>query len=550
MYRVRKIPAYITVVLILVFSYRPAKYLLYGRHWKQLKIERTKNARRNIVYGIILKVVLIVVPFFIRTALIYFMGVQYLGLNSLFSSILQVLNLAELGVSTAMVFSMYKPIAEDDTVTICALMKLYKFYYRFIGAVIAAIGLILLPFIPKLIRGDVPPDINIYILYLLHLAATVLSYWMFAYKASVFQAHQRLDMTSKIGLISSCIRYALQFLVLWLFKNYYYFVAVILLTQIIHNIAVAMMADKYYPNYRPAGKLADAERKKINQKIVDLFTAKIGFVVNTSVDPIIISAYLGLTTLGIYNNYYYIMTSVMGFIVVVFDSISAGIANSLITETKEKNFNDLKKLTFIIFWIVNICSCCLLCLYQPFMRMWVGDELMLTFGHVVMITVLFCVQTTKRTWVVVKDAAGIWHQDRYRPLIVAGCNLIINIILVSFIGLYGIMLSTILAEALISVPWLLYIIFRHVIPGEYKQYIIEVIKYVFVLTLTSALCVWICSLISISNIFSILIYAIICLFISNGIQMIVFHETIVFKETKEFVLKRLCSLKTGLCDNA
>ena len=125
------------------------------------KINRIQNATRNIVFGIILKVYQILVPFLMRTAMIYFMGAQYLGLNSLFASVLQVLNLAELGVGSAMVYSMYKPIAEDDNTTICALMNLYRTYYRAIGMLIAVIGAILTPFIPKLISGDVPQGINI-----------------------------------------------------------------------------------------------------------------------------------------------------------------------------------------------------------------------------------------------------------------------------------------------------------------------------------------------------------------------------------------------------
>ena len=147
-----------------------------------MKIERTKNATRKIIFGVILKAYQIIVPFLMRTAMIYLRGVQYLGLNSLFTSILQVLNLAELGVGSAMIYSMYKPIAEDDNTTICALMKLYRTYYRVIGLVIAVIGCILTPFIPKLISGDIPQGLNIYILYLLNLGATVLSYWLYAYK--------------------------------------------------------------------------------------------------------------------------------------------------------------------------------------------------------------------------------------------------------------------------------------------------------------------------------------------------------------------------------
>lgn len=155
-----------------------------------MKIERTKNASRNIIFGIILKAYQILIPFLMRTAMIYFMGVQYLGLNSLFTSILQVLNLTELGVGIAMVYSMYKPIADDDTKTICALMRLYRLYYRIIGLVIAVMGGILTPFIPYLVKSDLPSGLNIYVLYLLNLAATILSYWLFAYKNALFQAHQ------------------------------------------------------------------------------------------------------------------------------------------------------------------------------------------------------------------------------------------------------------------------------------------------------------------------------------------------------------------------
>ena len=146
-----------------------------------MKIEKSKNASRNIIFGVLLKVYQILVPFLMRTIMMYAIGVQYLGLNSLFTSILQVLNLAELGVGSAMVFSMYKPIACNDETTICALMKLYRLYYRVIGGVILVVGMLLVPFLPRLIAEDVPANINIYYLYILNLLATVLTYWLFAY---------------------------------------------------------------------------------------------------------------------------------------------------------------------------------------------------------------------------------------------------------------------------------------------------------------------------------------------------------------------------------
>ena len=276
-----------------------------------------------------------------RTLMIYFMGVQYLGLNSLFTSILQVLNLAELGVGSAMVFSMYKPIAEDDSVTICALMKMYKTYYRVIGLVIAVVGAVCTPFVPKLIKSDLPPDLNVYVLYLLNLAVTVLSYWLFAYKNSLLQAHQRNDVSSKVSLITNTIQYALQILVLVTIKDYYVYTIVALLTQAITNIATAMVANKMYPNYKPEGKLPKEMVNQINQRIKDLFTSKIGAIVVNSADTIVISAFLGLNMLAIYQNYFYILSSIIGFVAILFGACTAGIGNSIIVETPEKNFKDL-----------------------------------------------------------------------------------------------------------------------------------------------------------------------------------------------------------------
>ena len=342
------------------------------------KIERTKNATRNIIFGVILKAYQIIVPFLMRTAMIYLMGVQYLGLNSLFTSILQVLNLAELGVGSAMIYSMYKPIAEDDNATICALMKLYKTYYRIIGLVIAVIGCALTPFIPKLISGDVPDNLNIYLLYLLNLGATVLSYWLYAYKNCILQAHQRVDIVSKVSLVTSTIQYALQLLVLWLFKDYYLYVIVLLATQALTNITTAMCADRIYPQFKPKGQIATEEKKAINNRIKDLFTSKIGGIIYDSADTIVISSFLGLTALAIYQNYFYILNAITGLITVVFSACTAGIGNSIVVETKEKNYKDLNKFTFIICWGAGFCAVCLLCLYQPFMELWVGKDLMLS----------------------------------------------------------------------------------------------------------------------------------------------------------------------------
>lgn len=495
-----------------------------------MKIERSKNATRNVFFGIILNIYNMIIPFVTRTTLIYVLGMQYLGLNSLFASVLSVLNLAELGVGSAMVFSMYKPIAEDDSDKICALMKLYRTYYRIIGSFVLVAGLIVLPFIKHFISGDVPDDINVYVLYAMNLASTVISYWLFAYKNSLLNAHQRIDVSKKIQFGITTAQFIVQIGCLFAFHNYYIYTAVIIVASISNNLITAYIVDKKYPNYHPKGEIEKKEKKKINKRIADLFTSRIGGVVVDQSDTIIISAFLGLTTLGIYQNYYFILTTIYGFLTIILASCTAGIGNSLITETPEKNYNDLKKLTLIMLWLGGFCSSCLACLYQPFMELWVGKENMLDNRLVICFAVYFFVRVINQLLCTFKDAGGIWHEDRFRPLVVGLANLTLNLILVQYIGLYGILLSTILSMLFVGQPWLFYNLFTVLFHKGAKEYILKVLMYCIVATMSVALCILTCNQIKIeSNILTIIVRLIVCAIIPNVLFFALFFKTNDFK---------------------
>ena len=431
-----------------------------------MEMNRSRNATRNIIFGVILKIYQLVLPFAMRTIIMYELGVKYLGLNSLFTSILQVLNLAELGVGSAMVFSMYKPIAQEDSKTICALMRLYKVYYRAIGLVVFAAGMVLLPFIPKLIAGDVPDGINIYVLYLLNLMATVFTYWLFAYKNSILQAHQRQDVVSKVTIVTDTCKYILQIGTLFAFHNYYYYVCVLLLSQIFNNILTAIVSNKLYPQYQAEGKLPKESVKEINQKIKDLFTSKLGFTIVSSADTVVISAFLGLEALAIYQNYYYIINAVMGFVAIIYSSITAGVGNSMIVYDTEKNYHDYRIFTFLACWVS-----CFSGLFQPFMKLWMGKDLLLPYPLVILLCVYFWVYEYIMMASVYKDAGGIWHEDRFRPLLSGITNLVLNLLTVKFLGLYGIVLSTIVSMIIISAPWITSNIFKLIFKRSAKDYV-------------------------------------------------------------------------------
>ena len=490
-----------------------------------MKIERTKNAVRNIIYGSFLKIYQILVPFFMRTSMIYFLGMEYLGLDSLFISILQVLNLVELGVGSAMTFSMYKPVAEDDNKTICALMKLYKIYYRIIGSIILVIGLFITPFIPLLIKSDLPTGLNVYILYIMNLFATVFSYWLCAYKSCLLQAYQRNDIISKVTIGVYTIRYIFQFIVIIFLKDYYMYLLVTLITQLLLNLIISMVADKLYPQYKAIGNLDKTKIKEINQMVKDLFTAKIGTVVINSADTIVISAALGLTVLAVYQNYYYIITAVIGVVGVIFTSCTAGIGNSITVESKEKNYSDLKKFTYIISWISCFCGTCLLCLFQPFMRWWVGEQYLLSFMCVICFSVYYYIYEINVLLNTYKDAAGIWHKDRFRPLVTAVANLILNIILVNFIGIYGVILSTIITMLIIGMPWILKNLFSEIFKTGMKEYILKLLNYALSTILIASVTFFIVDLIEGYSIYKIIIKAIVCLIVSNFIWIILYKKS-------------------------
>lgn len=500
-----------------------------------MSIENTSrryNAKRNIVFGGIQRVHQILFPFLIRTVMIYTLGIEYLGLNSLFTSILQVLNLTELGIGSAMVYSMYKPIAENDTETICALMQLYKKCYRIIGAIIAIAGLAIVPFINVFVKGSIPDDVDLAVLYLLNLAATVLSYWLFAYRNCLLVAHQRTDISSKVTIVVNSVQFALQIAVLIFLKNYYIYLILLLVGQIAINVITAIVSQKLFPLYMPKGNVDHAILLDIKKKVSALFISKIGGVVLGSADTIIISAFLGLTSLAIYQNYFFIVSSIYGTVEIILNSITAGLGNSLISETEEKNVYDFKNISFSFSWMICICVCCFIVVVQPFMEIWAGKSNVLPFGMVICLALYFIAFEYSRLFNVYKNAAGSWYNDRFRPLISAILNLILNLSSVRFLGLYGISLSTVVALSVVEIPWLIYSVYHDVFTSIYeKEYVSCFIKEVFV-TLISCAFASGANLIFIENIFVTMVYRLLAgLSISFFFFWLFFHRTELYKNS-------------------
>ena len=311
-----------------------------------------------------------------------------------------------------------------------------------------------------------------------------------------------------------------------------------IIRQIITNIYKAVVSKKIYPLYDPKGKLNKKEEKIIRRRVKDLFTSKLGSTITYSADTIIISGFLGLNLLAQYQNYYYIFTSVLGLVGVVYNATRAGIGNSFVCETKEKNLKDLKTFSFLIFGISTCCISCFLGMYQPFMILWVGEKNLLPFSIVICICVMFMLRYYKQLLMTYKDAAGMWHEDRFRPLIAGCANLLLNIVMVQFWGLYGVVLSTIISEFVIEIPWLIHNLFATVFGMSSKKYIFITIKYCMIALIIVVVSGVTTNLLPITGITFFIIRIILSLVIPITFLIVVYFKSEELKESM-MIVKRM-----------
>ena len=486
---------------------------------------RINNALRNMSFGVLYRFVQTVVPFLMRTVLIYCLGIEYVGLNSLFTSVLQILNFAELGISSAMNFAMYKPIAENDRKKICALLRVYKRYYFYIGLVVLIVGLALVPVLPLLVNKDLPSDVNLYVLYAVYLTPNVLSYWMFSYRCSLLEAHQRNDIISKINLILDCIRFFLQFVVLIVYRNYYAYIILQLAFQIVYQFVVYYFVKRIYPAYEPDGELSKEDKNIIKQRVKDIVTSKLGGVILTSSDTVVISAFLGLSVLAVYQNYFYLISAVIGFITMGLNGAMASIGNSIVTDSKEKVFKDFKDVTFMLSWVVCVCTCCFICLFQPFMKLWMGEDLLLHFSVVILLCVYFYLNEYNQLFNLYKDAAGLWHEDKLRPLITSLTNLTLNLIMVQYIGLYGVILSTVVSMLFVGMPWLLHNVFTCLFKTGMKVFLKRLVLYTVIAAGCCSATWFICEFVQISPIWDLLVKCSVAVAVPCAVYNLLFFKT-------------------------
>lgn len=507
----------------------------------KVQLSKTKNTVRGISAGILNRVVTLLLPFIVRTLLIKYIGMDYAGLNGLYSSILQVLNIAELGFSAAVVYSMYKPIAENDEDTICALLNFYRRIYFIIGLIVLAIGCAAFPFLPHLINGTPPAGANIYIIFALYLISTSVSYLLYGYKTSLLDAYQRVDVIQHIGTIISLLTSVLQILVIVLFDNFYAYVTVIPLIAIVRNIIVSRIVDKMFPQYKCKGAISDELKKDIRKKVIGLSIQKICGVSRNGIANILISAFISLSIVGIYNNYLLIFTSLTGILALVPLAMTAGIGNYVQTATVHDNYRALHKFNFMYMVISTICSVCLFSLYQPFMQIWMGKDYMLDYSSVILLVLYFYVLKMgdiRSIWV---DAVGLYWEIKWRAVLESVLNIGLSLVFVKLWGINGIIAGTLISLFLVNFLYSSSITFKYYFGYDklLAFYSIQMVHAMIMMAICAA-CFYLFQeieeLMGITNLWLIFVYRfVLSVILSVAVLYVIFHRNNSYQEAKEWI---------------
>ena len=499
---------------------------------------RIENSVKNSSLGLLAQVVHMVSSLIIRTVFIYYLNTEYLGVNGLFSNILTVLSLAELGFGSAITYNLYKPISENDKVQIAKLMNLYHDAYRVIGCVVAFLGLCLIPFLDYIIHGQSNIE-QLTLIYGLFLLNTVLSYF-FSYKRSIFNADQRQRVLSIINIIYLLIKSLFQILVLVRFKSFIIYLSVQVLCTVLENITASVYADRCYPFLKlyPTEKLSKQEQKHIFRDIRSMLIYKIGGVALNGTDNIIISAFDGLISVGVLSNYSIIVGGIQALITKITGGLTGSIGNYIAKESKDNCEKLLLKVTFLNYLLYGMCFVGCMAVINPFITIWAGDKYVLGFWTVFVFCLNIYIEGTMTPVWTFRTTMGLFSHGRFLPLVAAGINIIVSILLARRMGLIGVLLGTTFSRFFAGIWPAPYIIYHYGLMKKAGSYYGKWFINLFIVCLD----IWLISFLSdhlgLEGVAAIIIYGISAMLIFIVSTILVYMRSTELKYTTT-ILKRI-----------
>ncbi|MBQ7104620.1 MAG: oligosaccharide flippase family protein [Bacilli bacterium] len=508
---------------------------------------RTYNSFKNMVFSIISNTLTILIGFVVQKVFLDTLGTEYLGLNSLYTNIVSMLAIADLGIGTAIIYNLYEPIAKNKKDKIKALMSFYKKTYHIISLIIFIFGLILLPFLGIIVGKTTIPNQELIILFILFLIDTVSSY-LLSYKRSLLYADQKSYLISIVHIGYLIIMNSLLIAFLLLTQNFYLYLIIKIICRILENVIISILANKKYPYLKEKNneKLSKEIKNDIILKVKGLFFHKLGSFFVLGTDNILISIFLGVSVVGLYNNYYLIIYALTTLICQGFTSFTASIGNLLTLESKEKSYQIFKRIRFLNFWIAGYTATSILVVMESFISFWYGKTYLLDTGVLIVLVLNYYLTVMRYNISTFKEAAGIFHEDRYIPILESVINIIASLILLKFFGLAGVFLGTILSNLLLHLYSYPKYVFKKLFNKKILDYFKSIISYFLLFIISITITYLISSLITFNNPFIQMITNIlISLIIPNLIYYLVFRNKDEYKYFKKTIKKILSNKLKG-----
>ncbi len=420
-----------------------------------------KRSIINVTVAIGFKIILLVLTVFARRFLIKYVGNDANGINSLYLSIVGFLSIAELGISTAINFCMYKPITQGDTKKVAALYNLYKKAYYVIGVIILVAGLIVTPIIPFLVK-DYSANFSLYLTFLIMLVSVVLTY-LYSAKTSLINAYKNNYVTTTISGFGDCVRYVLQILILVCFKSFEWYLVCRIVSVLLQWILTEIYTHKNYKDIILTKERVDSETKQLVIKNTKaMFMHKVGGLLVNTADSIIISAFLGASVLGLYSNYTLIMTTMTGILSLVFSSLTSIIGHLCASSDIQEQKKHLQFMYLLNFMIGIIFFLGYYAVIDNVVALCFGQDLVVAKKISFIITVNYFIQFMRNAILLFRDATGTFYNDRFKPVLEGIVNIILSITFVQSIGVVGVIVATIITNILICHVVEPFVLYKHV----------------------------------------------------------------------------------------
>jgi len=488
---------------------------------------RTQIVLKNSYWGIISQLVILLIGFISRKIFLDTLGPSYLGLNGLFSNIISLLSLAELGISSAIIYYLYKPLLEKNQEEITQLMNFYKSSYRIIASIIATLGLLFLPFIEIIVKDSPFTLIYLNLIFLLFLVEAVTSYF-FSYKRSIIFADQKNYIIIKYDTLFRVLTEIINIIVLIHTQNFIFYLIIRILVKLINNYVIAVIADEKYPYINNKEKLDKHKKRNIFKNIKYIMINKLSWTITSSTDNIIISSFINLNTVGLMANYNMIILAVQNLVLQILNSSQASVGDLLVKDSKANILMILNRMTFFSFFVGSFCGVSLYVLINPFITLWIGSNYLLN-EYIVGILVLNFFLLLLRTplWQMI-GASGLFKQDKDIAILGTVINLLISLILVKVIGLFGVLLGT-LISLIIQIALKIPLFFKCFLKIKFFNYFFTSLAFILLFIVEAGITSYISSKVLISNDFiSLSINIILCIIIPNLINIMLFKKNIHF----------------------